>query len=469
MTAIIAILAVAGLVWGVVLAMRGSLLAGCLTYLVLVCCCGPWFYYLDVGGITFTIDRLFFVGLVGTYVVQWRLGRVQPTPLTLIDLAVIALMGLIVISTFTHDFRAAPPTKIGIVQHMINGYAIPVALYWIARQIPFNERTLKIMLGALVVFGIYLSLTGIFESLGMWSLVYPTYIGDPKVGTHFGRARGPMVQAVSYGFYVACCLLAGWLLCRHLKSRAWQLAVALTVPLMGVAVLLTLTRSVWLGLAAGLFIVLACTLRGRVRSAVLGTMVVAGLVAGITKYESFIGFAREDSAEITRHSTGMRAKFTYVSWQMFKDKPLFGFGFGQFTGEKLKYLGDRSVDLVLEDIRKYSHHSTFLNILVELGLVGLLAFMAVKFGWTFAMAKLLRDGRAPPAAHTLAALSLAVLAMAALQMVVHETSFTPIDNALMYLLAGLTVGVYARRAATQSSAMSQPASYPRDRRMGATT
>ena len=42
----------------------------------------------------------------------------------------------------------------------------------------------------------------LLEMAKLWGLVFPRFIGDPTIGIHFGRARGPMLQSVRLG--VAC-------------------------------------------------------------------------------------------------------------------------------------------------------------------------------------------------------------------------------------------------------------------------
>jgi O-antigen ligase len=433
------ILLIAGLVWGTYLCMRGSLLGGCLLLLVMTCCFGVHFFQFDAG-ITFSLDRLLVAGLVGAYVVQRKLGQTDSKPLNAADYLLGGFFGVLIVSMLTHDWRTCGPNDVPVLQHLINGYLIPLAIYWVARQATLNQRNVTWVLYVLVAFGVYLAITGIFETLGVWSLVFPGYIADPAVGLHFGRARGPMVHAVSYGIYLASCLLCVWLIKDRVSKWLW-LPLALTTLLFLTAIFFTKTRSVWVGAGSAVLLVLALTLKGRLRIGVLASIVAVAGIVGLVNFDSIVTPEREGSAADTRQSTDMRSAFAYVSWRMFQDKPLFGFGFGQFAREKLPYLGDRSVDIQLEEIRHYVHHNTFLSILTETGLVGLFFFLAVYVAWIRNAWALVRGANSPPWARTHGVLTLGVFAIAFWQMVGHEITFTPIDHSLIFFVAGVTTGL----------------------------
>jgi O-antigen ligase len=198
---------------------------------------------------------------------------------------------------------------------------------------------------------------------------------------------------------------------------------------------------VWIGAAAGVIVVLAMTLRGRVRLVVLGGALAAGLLVGLTRMDSLMAMQREDTAADAQRSVSMRGSFAYVSWKMFLDRPVLGFGFGQFREAKLAYLGDRSTELWLEAIRSYSHHNTFLSLLTETGLVGLTLFVAILAGWVRAGWQLARSSSVPDWVRAQGVLTLGVVAIYVCVAMFHEMSYTPIDNALLFLLAGITVGL----------------------------
>lgn len=440
MTAIMTIAAIAGLVWGLIIAARGSLLLGCVLYLIAAACFGPYLLSFDVAGITLSLDRVFLVGLVGAAVLQRKLGQTDPKPLAGVDVAMIGLVGVLAISTFTHDYRDAGPADVPIVQHLLNGYCIPLAIYWIARQAKLDEREVTRVLIALTVFGVYLAVIGILEGLGQYGLVYPRYIANPELGLHFGRARGPMVHSVSYGIYLDTCLLACGLWMTK-QSRGGKLALATLVPLFLLAIIFTKTRSVWMGAGTGILIVLAFKLQGRLRVALLASAVAAVVLVLAVKTDAFLGLQREGTVQDTRQSADMRKVFTYVSWKMFQDKPLWGVGFGQFAKAKLPYLTDHDTHLQLETIRQYVHHNTFLSILTETGLIGLGIFLAMLWGWTRAGWQLVRDRQSPAWMQRHGLLLLGMLGIAVWQMLFHEITFTTLDQSLLYFVVGIGVGL----------------------------
>jgi O-antigen ligase len=435
-----AIAILAGVVWSLAFALRGSMIGGCLVFIVLTCCFGHEFLNFDLGSIPLTLDRIWVILLAAMYVVQRGLRNTDPKPLAAADWLLAALIALITVSTFV----SGPLTKSSIagipLWHLTVGYVFPALIYWFARQSHLSEKPVVAVQGFLTLFGIYLALTGIFEMTGQWSLVFPRYIADPNIGLHYGRARGPMVQSVSYGLYLGICLIA--LLIWELRfGRGGKLALFLAVPLLLAAVVLTLTRSVWMGTALALFVFSALILRETWRKLVLFGMLGAALLVAVTKSDALLGFEREGSSEYTRLSAESRASFAYVSWKMFLDRPMLGFGFGQFPEAKWSYLDDRTSDLNLELIRPLSHHNTYLSVLVELGLVGFTLYMLLLASWARAAWRLYRGERRPAWVQAHGALTLCALITYAVQMLFHEVSYTSIDNSLIFLLGGITVGL----------------------------
>lgn len=451
MTFLVLIAVAVGAVWGALLALRGSLALGCVLYLVLASCLGAWFWSFDLAGITLTLDRLFLVALAGAFVVQWRLGRAELKPPVAADWLACAFVAWITLSAFTHDWRSMKVGDVPVIQHLINGYYIPLTLYFIARNLRWDEPEVSALQKALAAFGVYLAVTGLLEAAGQWSLVFPRYIADPEIGLHFGRARGPMVHSVTYGHYLSACLVALWLWRDRCKTSA-RLLVGILLPIFPAAIFFTKTRTVWLGAGTAIFLILAFTLRGKARVLTLGAMVTVSLVVGAAKMDSILGFKREGTVADTRQSATMRESFTYVSWRMFQDRPILGFGFGQFPSAKLEYLGDRSVDLNLQAIRGYVHHNTFLSVLTETGIIGLALMFAILYRWARSSFGLARRETAPSWARSQGLFFLAALCIAAWQMIGHEITFTPLDMSLLFLAAGSATAIAQRQGAATRNA-----------------
>lgn len=439
MTAIIIILALVGLVWGTIVATRGNLLLGCVGLLVVTSTFGVNFLQFDVGPVTLSLDRLAIVGLVAAFILQWKAGRVQIRPWMTLDTVMAVFFGVLILNTFAHDWRTTEPDQVPVVQHLIQGYLIPLTVYFIARNLKYGEKEIDWFLMAMTAFGVYLAVTGILEGLGLYSFVFPRYIADPKLGLHFGRARGPMIQSVSYGVYLCGCLLAACLLWWR-SSKQTHLFILGLIPLFLAAIFFTKTRTVWAGGGLGLMAAIFLTMRGKPRIVLITGMVTCGLLAVVGKSDAILGLKREGTVQDTRRSVRMRASFTYVSWQMFQDKPLFGHGFSQFKKAKLPYLADRNTDLLLESIRTYDHHNTFLSILTDLGLAGLIPFLAMYALWLRNAWRQARS-QSPPWAKAMGTLGVGMIVIAGIQMIGHEITFTPIDHLLIFLVAGMNAAL----------------------------
>lgn len=445
-TGVIVILIIAALCWGAVLAYRGSVLVGCALYLITTCCFSNEFWSLDAAGLTWALDRFFLLGLVGLFAAQVFIRRTEHKPLAPGDLLLAAFLAVLLVSTFTHDWRTLGPDRVSVLMHLVNGYLIPATLFWIAREAQLNERAVRFMHAVLACFGLYLAFTALCEIFKLWPLVFPGYIADRTVGIHFGRARGPMVQSARLGTYLIACFVATGTLVSGARHHATRLLPVLLLPLYAAAVYFTYTRSVWMGTGLAAALAVALLLRGRRRNVALAGMVAAALCVLVIKGSDFVSMERETSGAVTRESTYMRVSFAYVSWQMFKDHPLTGVGFGHFPRKSPYYLSDRETALHLEAIRGYIHHNTFLSVLVELGLAGFVLFLFMLFEWVRSGLRLCRDPEAPAWMRGHALFTLLVFAPYSCQLMFREVSYSPQENSLIFLLAGVTSGLCAMRA-----------------------
>jgi N-acetylglucosaminyldiphosphoundecaprenol N-acetyl-beta-D-mannosaminyltransferase len=446
---IVAVIAgLAAIVWSAVIARRGSLLVGCGILLVMGYVFGHEYWHARVGPIPVTIDRLFLGGLLVAALLQRRLGQLRLKQPVVADWLLLGLIALFTASILANGGPVLTRDGASAWGRLVASFGLPAVLYAIARQVAVTRREWGGLLVAMVILGIYLSLTAILESTGKWTLVFPQYIADSQIGIHFGRARGPGLNAASLGIYLTACLGCGWTLLCQATRRGTKLMLLLAMPFMAVGVFLTYTRSTWMGLAASALVVAWYYVPRKWRIGAVAIAGLCGVAAAAASWNSIVGLQREGTGAESHHSVDQRASFAYVSWQMFQDYPLFGVGFGRFYDRKLPYLSDRRQDIELESIRSLEHHNTFLGILTETGTIGLSMFVGLLIAWASIAWALARDAFAPGWIRSMGVLLLALMTSYGCSALFHDLTLIPAQQVLLFLFAGLTVNAWQGEAVT---------------------
>jgi O-antigen ligase len=329
---------------------------------------------------------------------------------------------------------------------LIAAFWVPTALYVVARTAPIDQRQWRGMLVTLAALGTYLAFTAFAEIGKQWWAVFPRYIADPTLGTHFGRARGPALNSASLGIMLTVCFWGAWLLAPRLH-RAAQLAIFGLLGAMALAVFFTYTRSTWIGLAVGLVVIPLVQLPNQWRGILAVGVVMVGAFSFAALGERVTDLGRKDTDGSAEHSVYQRASFVYVSMRMFRDAPVFGHGFSRFYDKKMPYLADRSQQLELESLRNLDHHNTFLSVLVETGMVGLVLFASLLATWTRAAWKLVSTTPAGSWQQGHGLLALAVLIAYASSALFHDLTLSATEHWLPFLVSGMSVALLARQEA----------------------
>jgi O-antigen ligase len=256
---------------------------------------------------------------------------------------------------------------------LIDRFTVPFLVFALAPLAFHEPRHRAGLLGALVVFGAYLGLTAIFEAIGPRALVFPRYILDPSYGYHSERARGPFVEATAngIGLYVsavaAAVALASW------SGRRGRIFAGAVLAACALGLLLTLTRSVWLATAIATLVALAVVpgLRRFLLPAGIGlaamVLVALATVPGLSNSVQ----DRTDS----KRPVWERENVNAAALNMVSHRPLLGFGLDTFNERNRDYfkLLDRTPQIA---VLKIGVHNVFLDLAVELGLLGAGLFVA---------------------------------------------------------------------------------------------
>jgi O-antigen ligase len=191
------------------------------------------------------------------------------------------------------------------------------------------------------------------------------------------RLVGAGLNANELGALLAIAvILAGALgACRDLSPAARGLALSGGVAAIA-ALMLTASRGALLGLGASLLLAPILVGPGRRLMAVLLAVVVVGCTVGYATY-----LAPDIVARITEEdSTGSgRTDIWKVGWRIVEDKPIVGVGADNFANSTVHYLLEPGAipnsDYIV-DTPKVAHN-IYLQVLAELGAVGLILFLFV--------------------------------------------------------------------------------------------
>ena len=277
MTFLILLVSLAVLAWSIVALIHGSIYLAMALFLGATACLPAEFFSLDAGGLTLTLDRIWFVVLLVKAGVQWYRGNQRFVRIEHCDIAVALFTMWLVARTITQPLGSVLPNQPPTLMHLIIGYLIPIALYVIVRCSALEKDKMAHGFWGFLAVGLYLGVTAFLEIGQVWSLVFPKYISDPNLGIHFGRARGPMLQSVRLGMVLVSCwvmvtVYSVWLK-PWMRSR-WVFHTVLSLVFAG-AVYLTYTRSVWMGFGAAAAYLTVFGLQGTTRRIAIFGMILS--------------------------------------------------------------------------------------------------------------------------------------------------------------------------------------------------
>jgi putative inorganic carbon (hco3(-)) transporter len=312
---------------------------------------------------------------------------------------------------------------------LLDRIAMPALMFFVAPAAFATARQRSILLATLVVTGAYLGLTALFETLGVRALVFPKYILDPSLGIHDDRARGPFLEAAANGLGLYGCGVAAAVGLARWRALGWaRVASAVVLVLCAVGIILTLTRAIWIGSAAG-------TIAALVATAGVRRFLVPAVAAGIVLVFATLTLVPGLSVSASEREGAQlpiwdRLNTNAAAIQMVGDRPLVGFGWGRFVTASAPYLTQHAgFPLTGAGLEV---HNVFLSRAVELGLIGaalwLAAFIVALGGAAVT--------RGPPEAITLRAGLIALLVSW-----VVAASFGPLGYAFPTLLLWTWAGI----------------------------
>ncbi len=425
--------ALACLIWGAVYVRFTGYVGAFLAVIFVGCCFGHPF--LKFGPLT--LDRILFFFLAFYYVVM-RVQQGRNLLWRMPDLAVAFMMASIGLSTLTSDWRSDQGKA--LIDYTVF-FGMPVAMYAMARSSPFEDRHIRIVQWSLCFFCIYLGATAVAEKFEWYAFVFPSYIASPKFEEFLGRARGPFLNPCANGLYLTTGFAASWFLCFQSSIRSKFIAsFGMIAACVGIA--FTMTRSVWMGCMLVAFLLFLLHVPKQMRIGMLAAAGLLVLAAAGASWANIKSFKRDKnvSVEDMEKSAELRPLLAAVAWEMFKDRPLLGCGFGRYLEESLPYFTARKVDRPIELAKNYVQHNVFLAILVENGLIGLMSYLAMLSIWCRDAIRVWRSRLASRKRREAALLFLCCLIPFVVNGMFHDMSIINMVHILLFFLAGLMYG-----------------------------
>lgn len=442
----------AALVWMIPVVHTGRLLRIATILLVVGTVFGPPFYAIN-GPIQFSLDRILWVGMLCMALIHWRLGNVQLPQLTRVDWLLLAFMGICLVGAF----RGGPvPRGSWPPARWLFYIVVPMGVYMIARMVEVRGSDIRLFSRVTLGLSVYLAVTAVLEVTGQHWLVFPKHILDPDVWEFYGRGRGPLLNPIGNGVLMCFGITLATLEFFGSGTRGKLLYASLGAVLFCGAYV-TLTRSVWLGaLAAAGIVVLIYSPRWVRVLGVAGTILIGGAMT-IGMKEQLLSLKRDKelSAVESAKSVELRPLLAVVAWEMFKDQPIIGHGYGHYFEHNLRYHDNRSYGLPLDRVRTYAQHNTYLAIVVHSGLVGISLFLGILamltgIGWRLARETPTPEGR------RIGVLLLAALATHFCNSMFHDLLVIPILQMFLLFVAGCAVSIYQNGLAPESTKNRSP-------------
>jgi O-antigen ligase len=327
--------------------------------------------------------RFMLVLMWAVFFIEVALRRRAPLPLHGIEIMMLVFVAVNLASMIQHENLLHTASRISPITAFMNFVVFPFSVYYLVRNSSAGDRATRKLLIAFAVLQIYLALTGIFEHYRVKWLVFPPDILDPKAGDgrwYGARTRGPYLHSPVYGATMGM----GFFVLLHLYNNArgrwrWPLLIGLLAsPLAG---FYTLTRQVWLGFLLPLLVGAVISKRQRIA---LGLFLLAAAMFVVMINPALIADPEIVKSRAGDEATGeARLAHYVVGGHMFLDKPLFGHGLENWAtswesyrlrlGNIHSWFGEIRIGMA----RNIHAHNTFLRIAVELGIAGLIPYVAI--------------------------------------------------------------------------------------------
>lgn len=335
------------------------------------------FFRLAIPSGTFPVDP-FLPAFAGVLVSAWLWARFRAPARPTLG-AIEAAMGLYVLwnlvsAALPHQYSAVARAGDSLSRFILIGTVMPLSMFVVGRVVFRAESALRQLMWVLVLAGAYSA----FVSIGQFhfpGVVWPRYIVDtPAWGD---RANGVFNQPVVNGLVLIVGFLMAMLIVAHDNEPRILRFVAGTVSAASAyAIYLTHTRAVWLSFA--LVVLVGCVSAKGFRAGFVVTAAV--ITAAVTvNWATFASSDRAAGGVGSADEVQDRLNTLATSIWAFERKPLLGWGIGRFSSVNTYHHQQWSPTTPWERGFGIPSHFDIMGIAVELGVVGVILWVAILY------------------------------------------------------------------------------------------
>lgn len=233
-----------------------------------------------------------------------------------------------------------------------------------------------LLVRALMLVGAYLTVVSIAQTAGVDALVFPSYIASASVaeaeaGAQTFRAGGPFLSGEANGMALAMCGSLSFLAAAI--DRGWWRTLGIVVGAACLAAsILSMTRSVWLGVALAAVVTLVLERRLWRRLPEIVGAVTAVLLVGVALLPGVLDGLTERGG--TARSLFDRANTNAAALRAIADHPIWGVGWGVFAQDGASWV--RQADTYPLTSVDIEIHNVVLSRAAELGLPAAALYVA---------------------------------------------------------------------------------------------
>lgn len=259
------------------------------------------------------------------------------------------------------SFEADPGSK----EYLTSSLFFPAIVYSLLLRTRLTEMDVVRFAVILTLFGLYLGITAILERSPFTWAVFPSAIVDPGQGIHFGRSRGPFLQAAINGTVIVQ-LLPVALLLVGLSFQQHRILGAACAVLLCVGAYLTHTRASLLSL--GVVLISGAVLPSLGRRRYVALLLPLALCGAVWAGSGHAVIPRMDESQPIRD----RLSLLIATGEMIAAHPMQGVGFGDFEQvQRQYYVSGAAFGAVAfaKELWEGGSHNTLLTPLAEMGLL----------------------------------------------------------------------------------------------------